>query len=123
MSETYEIKGTIFKLSEVQSFDSGFSKQEFVVDTGGEYPQQIKLEAIRDAINSLANASVGNEVTVKFNLRGNEYNERFFVNLQAWSIRIEGGHQSNAQHQQQQPPAQQAQQPSQAPVPQDDIPF
>nr|MDA3875178.1 DUF3127 domain-containing protein [Kiritimatiellia bacterium] len=31
----------------------------------------------------------GQEVTVHFDIRGNEYKDRFFVNLNAW--RVEGG--------------------------------
>ena len=30
--------------------------------------------------------SIGQEVTVHFNLRGNEYNGKYYVNLQAWRL-------------------------------------
>lgn len=82
----YEIKGKIIKVEQEQEFNSGFKKREFVVETDGQYPQQIKLEFTKDKCVLLNKYGVGSEVTVGFNLRGNEYNGKYYVNLQAWKI-------------------------------------
>lgn len=81
-----EIEGSIKEIFEQQNFDSGFSKREFVVTTKEQYPQDIKLELIKDRCDLISPYKKGDQVKVQFNLRGNEYNGRYFVNLQAWKI-------------------------------------
>jgi hypothetical protein len=103
---SYEIKGKIIKVENEQEFNSGFKKREFVLETEGQYPQQIKLEFTKDKCDLLNKYGVGSIVTVGFNLRGNEYNGKYFVNLQAWKIEGEnfneisqGNEQQNQQEQ------------------------
>lgn len=91
MSKSYEIEGKILLIHDTQTFASGFQKREFVVETSEEkYPQQIKLEAVKDGCAVLDEYEIGDEVSVSFNLRGNEYNGKHYVNLQAWKISREG---------------------------------
>ena len=84
-----ELTGKIKLINDTQTFGSGFQKREFVVTTKEQYPQDIKFETIKDKVSLLDNHAPGNEVKVSFNLRGNEYNGKYYVNLQAW--RIESG--------------------------------
>ena len=88
MSQDYTLTGTIIKINETQEFDSGFCKREFIVDTGGEWPQQIKFECVKDNVTMLDQRAEGDEVTVHFNIRGNEYNDRYYVDLQAWRMAL-----------------------------------
>lgn len=82
-----EIKGKLIKIFDTQTFDSGFKKREFVVNTHHEqYPQDIKLELFNDKCDLIETYNVGDEVKIDFNIRGNEYNGKYFVNLQAWKI-------------------------------------
>jgi hypothetical protein len=75
-----------------QSFDSGFTKREFVVTTDDDrYPQEIKFECVKDKVSLLDNVLAGSRVTVTFDMRGNEYNERYYVNLTAWKIEQTSG--------------------------------
>ena len=87
-----EVKGAIKVIESTQTFDSGFQKREFVVTTDETYPQDIKLEFVKDKCAILDKYNVGDTVAVSYNLRGNEYNGKYYVNLQAW--RIEAGEQS-----------------------------
>ena len=99
MNETYTLKGTIKHIGQTQSFgDKGFTKREFVVtDKDDKYPQDIKFEAIKERCDQLNSISVGEEVEVSFNLRGNEYNGKHYVNLQAWRVKSEGSIQPQGQ--------------------------
>lgn len=81
-----KITGKIKVIEATQTFDSGFCKREFVVTTAEQYPQDVKLEFIKDKCELLDAKAVGDNVTVSFNVRGNEYNGRYFVNLQAWRM-------------------------------------
>lgn len=87
----FELKGTLKVINDTVTFDSGFQKREFVVTTEGEYPQDIKLEFTKEKTQLLNTANVGDTVNVHFNLRGNEYNGKYYVNLQAWKIDYDNG--------------------------------
>ena len=82
----YELEGSIKKVFEMQTFNSGFTKREFVVTTDEKYPQDIKFEVVKDKCSLLDAYGENDRVKVSFNIRGNEYKERFYVNLQAWKI-------------------------------------
>jgi single-strand DNA-binding protein len=84
---SYEITGKILKIFPTETFASGFQKRAFVVETDDEkYPQQIKMEAVKDKCDVLDSYDEGDEITAEFNLRGNEYNGKYYVSLQAWKF-------------------------------------
>lgn len=83
----YELTGTVKIIGELQTFNSGFSKKEMVVTVeDGNYPQDISLEFLKDKAELLDQLSVGQTVTVGFDIRGREYNGRYFNNLVGWRI-------------------------------------
>ena len=83
----YELTGKIKLINDAQTFSSGFTKREFVVTVeDGKYPQDISLECVKEKIKLLDEFKAGQEVTVTFDIRGREYNGRYFNNLQAWRI-------------------------------------
>lgn len=85
MSQSYELTGTLLLINETQSFASGFRKRVFVVKTeDSKFPQDIPLEAVKDLCDILDLYDEGDPITVSFNIRGNEYNGKHYVNLQAW---------------------------------------
>jgi len=81
-----ELAGKVKLLFDTQEFASGFRKREFVITTQEQYPQDVKFEAIKERIDMIDQLKTGDEVTVHFNIRGNEYQGKYFVNLQAWRI-------------------------------------
>lgn len=83
----YDLTGKIKLVQEAKTFDSGFTKREMVVTVeDGKYPQEINIEFVQDKTSLLDNLRVGQEVTVTFDIRGREYNGRYFNNLQGWKI-------------------------------------
>jgi len=124
-----ELTGKVKLLFDTQEFASGFKKREFVVTTQEQYPQDVKFEAIKERIDILDSFAVGDEITVHFNIRGNEYQGKYYVNLQAWRIEKGAGAQQAAPA-----PTAQAAPPQAAPMPstpppapevgdEDDLPF
>ncbi|HEY5621185.1 MAG TPA: DUF3127 domain-containing protein [Pontiella sp.] len=89
----YDLTGKVKVIQDAQTFASGFTKREFVVTVeDGKYPQDICLECVQDKVSLLDALEVGQEVTATFDLRGREYNGRYFNNLQAWKVQpAEGG--------------------------------
>ncbi len=84
----YTAKGTIKLIQDIQKFDSGFEKREFVITTDEKYPQDVKFELIKDKCSDIDKFNVGDSIKVSFNVRGNEYNSKYFVNLQAWRLAV-----------------------------------
>lgn len=83
----YELSGKIKLIQEAKTFDSGFTKREMVVTVDdGRYPQDINLEFVQDKTSLLDSLHPGQEVTVSFDIRGREYNGRYFNNLQGWKV-------------------------------------
>lgn len=80
------VTGKLKHIYDTVTYDSGFSKREFVVTTNEQYPQDLKMEFVKDKCSLLNNYSEGDDVTVDINLRGNEYNGKYYVNIQAWRI-------------------------------------
>ena len=91
---SFEIKGKIKVLFDRQDFPSGFFKRDFVITTNDQYPQDIKFGALKERVEQLEGLSVEDEVTVKFDVKGREYNGNYYVDLNAW--RIERGASSQA---------------------------
>jgi len=87
----FEINGTIKKVFDEQTFGSGFNKREFVLTIeAGRFPQDIKFECVKDKVGLVADLKPGAQVKVFFDLRGREWKESYFVNLNAWKIEAVG---------------------------------
>ena len=82
-----KLNGKIKLIGDIQEFDSGFKKVEFVITTDDQYPQDVKFEIVKDKIdNFIKYNKVGDDVQVSFNVRGNEYKEKYYVSLTAWKV-------------------------------------
>lgn len=87
----FDVTGTIKKIFDEQTFGSGFNKREFVVTIeAGRFPQDIKFECVKDKIALLSGLEPGSKVKVSFDLRGREWKENYYVNLNAWKIEAVG---------------------------------
>ncbi|MEG0761403.1 DUF3127 domain-containing protein [Chryseobacterium sp.] len=86
-----ELQGTVKKISEVQSFASGFQKREMVILTQEQYPQPINIEFLQDKINLLDNISEGENVKIGINIRGREWvspqgETKYFNSITGWRV-------------------------------------
>lgn len=130
MAKSFEIEGKLKIIYDVQSFNSGFTKREFVVEVeDGNYPQMLKFECVKEKTALTDGMSVDDPVKVTFDIRGNEFKERFYVNLNAWKLEKlgdgGGGPAPSAQHSDEDVPAGVGDPPDDfaEPEEEDDIPF
>ena len=138
MAQGFQIEGKIHQVNDIQTFDSGFSKREFIVETIDQYPQMIKFELLKEKTNLTDAFSQGDPINVHFDIRGNEYQGKYYVNLVCWKVEqpqqgygAPAGQPPQQGYQQPAPAGQPAQntpppqnQPAQQPAPDDDdIPF
>jgi len=88
----YDLTGKIKLIQDAQTFSSGFTKREVVVTVeDGKFPHDINLEFLQDKVALLDTVAIGQEVKVSFDIRGREYNGRYFNNLVGWKIESESG--------------------------------
>lgn len=80
------ITGKLIKIGDIQQISDTFKKREVVVKTGGEYPQTIPVDFMQDKVDLVRGISVGDEVSISYDLRGREYNGKYFVNVVGWKI-------------------------------------
>lgn len=92
-----DVEGSIKLIFDTQTFDSGFQKREFVITTKEQYPQDIKFELIKDKVDLVDPYNQGDTIKVHFNLRGNEFKGKYYVNLQAWRLESLSGGASSGQ--------------------------
>jgi hypothetical protein len=86
-----EVIGKVIVLGNTEEVgQNGFTKRIIVVETSEQYPQKLAIDFVKDKCSILDNYKVGDEVKVSVNLRGTEYNGRYFVNLQGWRIEKQG---------------------------------
>ncbi|MGB1618543.1 MAG: DUF3127 domain-containing protein [Flavobacteriales bacterium] len=84
---SYEMKGTVKRLYDVwKSETSEFYKREFVITTAEQYPSDVKFSALKEKSDQLNGITEGDRVNVKFDIKGREYNDRYYVDLNAWRI-------------------------------------
>jgi single-strand DNA-binding protein len=87
----YQITGIVKTIGETQQIKETFKKREFVVSTQDQYPQHILLQLIQDKTEMANSISVGQKVTVNFDIQGREWTSpqgevKYFVSLNAWRI-------------------------------------
>ncbi|MBW8362564.1 DUF3127 domain-containing protein [Chryseobacterium sp.] len=86
-----ELQGTIKKISDIQTFASGFQKREMVILTEEQYPQPINIEFLQEKGDLLNTFKEGEKVKVQINIRGREWTSpqgevKYFNSITGWRI-------------------------------------
>lgn len=83
----YKAEGKIEKIFDAEQKSASFQAREFVIEvTEGQYPQMVKFQLVQDKCTLVDDFAEGDMVEVDFDLRGREWNGKYFTNLQAWRI-------------------------------------
>jgi hypothetical protein len=86
---TYEAIGKLYRKFATESKSSSFQAREFVIETNdNNYQQYIKFQLTQDKCSLIDSIDEGTEIKVFFDLRGREWNEKFFTNLNAWKVEL-----------------------------------
>ena len=86
MANNLSVKGKLAHKFDSQAVTDTFTKREFVLTVGDRYPQPIKFQLSQDKCQLIDAYNVGQELTVHFDLRGREWQGKYFVDLNAWKI-------------------------------------
>ena len=88
---SFEIEGKLHKKYETEKKSDKFQAREFVLLVeDGQYPQYIKFQLVQDRCDVIDGYDEGADLKVYFDLRGREWQDKFFTNLQAWRVEAIG---------------------------------
>jgi hypothetical protein len=84
------LKGRVLHIGQTESVGANnFQKRLIAIETNEQYPQQIGVEFVQDKCAKLDGVAVGDTVEIKVNLRGREYQGKYYTSLQGWYLRKE----------------------------------
>jgi hypothetical protein len=81
-----EVEGVLHKKFETENKTDSFQAREFVIQTEGQYPQYVKFQLVQDRCGAVDPFTEGEKMKVFFDLRGREWNGKYFTNLNAWKL-------------------------------------
>jgi len=83
----YKATGRLHKVFDTEQKSASFSAREFVIEMlDGKFPQMVKFQLTQDKCSLIDDYSEGEDISVDFDLRGREWNDKYFTNLNAWRI-------------------------------------
>ena len=92
----HEETGSLHHIDVVQTFGSGFQVRNFTLMSDGYNPEPITFKLTAENVRLVEGIDVGATVRVIFQVRGREWEGKFFNNLEARSLEIfEGKEQSD----------------------------
>ena len=66
-----------------------WKKQEIIVETGDKFPKKVCISVWGDKID-VQKLQVGNMLRIDFDVESREYNSRWYTDVKAWKIEVEG---------------------------------
>lgn len=72
-----------------------WKKQDIIVETGGQYPKKICVSVWGDKIDG-NKLKPGNMLKIDFDIESREYNSKWYTDVKAWKIEVEGAGQQQS---------------------------
>ncbi|QOI96365.1 MAG: DUF3127 domain-containing protein [Flammeovirgaceae bacterium] len=86
-----EISGTVVSLLPLQTGqgkNGTWRKQEFILETPGQYPKKVLMHLWGDKVDEIK-ISTGDKITASVNIESREYNGRWYTDVRAWKVVIQ----------------------------------
>lgn len=88
-----EIKGKIIvalpEMSGVSKSGNNWKKREYVLETQETYPRKVHFDFFGDRADQYP-LSVGDDITLSFDIESREYNGRWFTSIRGWKAEKNG---------------------------------
>ncbi len=83
----FEVEGKLHRIFPTEQKTASFQAREFVLEIpDGNYPQFVKFQVVQDKCSVLDQYKEGERLKVSFDLRGREWQGKYFTSLNAWRI-------------------------------------
>jgi len=86
---SYTIQGKVHKITEREQKSAKLTVRDIVIESvDGAYTNYTPLQLINDRCDIIEkqHIAVGDEIIAHFDVRGREWNGKYFVNLNCWKI-------------------------------------
>jgi hypothetical protein len=84
---SFEVQGKLHKVFPSENKSGNFQAREFVIEVeSGQYSQLLKFQLTQDRCDLIDSYTEGEEIQVHFDLRGREWDGKYFTNLNAWRL-------------------------------------
>jgi single-strand DNA-binding protein len=86
---SFEIVGKLLRKYPTESKSDKFQAREFVIEVvnaGSQYPEFVKFQLTQERCGLLDSYNEGTDIKVHFDLRGREWQGKYFTNLNCWRI-------------------------------------
>lgn len=94
----FEVNGKLHRVFDTEQKTDKFRAREFVIEVEeGQYPQLVKFQLTQEKCELLDDYNEGDELTVHFDLRGREWNGKYFTNLNAWRLESAASNNTNSE--------------------------
>jgi hypothetical protein len=64
-----------------------WKKQDIIIETDGQYPKKVCISIWGDKINE-QQLTIGNTLTIDFDIESREFSGRWYTDLKAWKIEV-----------------------------------
>ena len=83
-----EVIGSIIHIGNTETVGSAgtFKKRLLVVKTDEQYSQEVPIDFVQDKCDILDKYTIGQNVKVGINIRGNSHNGKWYCSLNGWRI-------------------------------------
>lgn len=84
-----EISGKLIQKLDQQSGEGRngtWVKQEFILETHGQYPRKVCIALWGDKVKEIENLSIGDSLKAMVNVESREFNGRWYTDVKAWRI-------------------------------------
>lgn len=93
----FDVTGTLYRKFDTETKTNSFQTREFVIEVKeGNYPEYVKFQLTQDRCTLIDQYQTGDTIKVHFDLRGREWQGKFFTNLNAWRIERGEGERTSA---------------------------
>lgn len=86
MSKDLKITGRLKKITEtIEVGKNNLKKCQMVIETDDKYPQMVAFDVLgSEKIEEIKDLTMGDTFDVWFNVRGNEWKDKFYTSLSMW---------------------------------------
>jgi len=82
------------KVSGTSKSGNDWVKQEFILETDGNYPKKVCFSLWGDKLDALTGVKPGEQIKVSFDPESREFNNRWYTELRVWKLETAGSAQS-----------------------------
>jgi hypothetical protein len=95
-----EIKGKLVQVMPVESGESksgsSWKKVTAVIETEGQYPKQVAIEAWGDNVGKVTSFKPGTTLIVGLDVESRIYNDRWYSSIKGWKWNVDGASENRA---------------------------